>query len=64
MEPKWVSFPLAGCDSSDATYPQAAKDIQFPFTFAVNRFMTVLMSCPCLFKAEEESKRLAWPVNV
>ncbi len=64
MGPEWVSFPLAGRNSSDATHPQAAKDIQSPWIFAVNRFMAILMSCPRLFKAEEESKRLAWPVNV
>lgn len=28
--PEWVSFPLAGCDSSHARDPQAAKDIQSP----------------------------------
>lgn len=52
-------FSVGGVRFFDATDPQAAKDIQSPFIFAVNRFMTVLMSCPRLFKTEEESKRLA-----
>lgn len=51
-------------DSSGAMNPRAAKDIQSLYTFAVKRFMAVLMICPCRFKVEDKSKCLAWPVNV
>lgn len=36
--------------------PLAAADIQASFAFTVNRFMALLMSCPCPFEAHDESK--------
>ena len=39
------------------TKPQAAKDIQAPLLFAVDRFMAVLMSCPRPLRDKKESKR-------
>lgn len=37
----------------------AGRDFRSPFIFAVNQFMTVLMSCPRLPRAREWSTRLS-----
>lgn len=44
--------------------PQAAKDIQSSFIFIMTRFMTLLMGCPCLFRAHNSGRFQARAVNV